>query len=93
MPYAQICEEMTDPETGYSIDIVVKCGNARGGIAVEVDGPSHFLRGTRDPTGATVMKRRHLGMCAPRMKSLDMTPRPFLRHLSASISKLSNDRH
>lgn len=62
MPHVQIREEIIDRDTGYSIDIVVQSGNARGGIALEVDGPSHFLRDTRDPTGATVMKRRHLGM-------------------------------
>jgi hypothetical protein len=69
MPLAQIREETIDPDTGYSIDIVVQCGDARGGVALEVDGPSHFLRDTRDPTGATVMKRRHLGMPAPLRQS------------------------
>ena len=29
-------------------------------VAMEVDGPSHFLAGTREPKGATVMKRRIL---------------------------------
>ena len=33
-----------------------------GGVAfgVEVDGPSHFFPGTRQPTGATLLKRRQL---------------------------------
>jgi len=44
-------------EEGYSLDLVVECGGEEL-IAVEVDGPSHFVG--RVPTGATLLKRRQL---------------------------------
>jgi hypothetical protein len=42
-------EEFVDPATGYSIDAMVVCGKGQLDpesvrVAVEVDGPSHFLR-------------------------------------------------
>ena len=43
---------------GYSLDVVV-CVEGRK-IAVEVDGPSHFVGRTQKPTGATALKRRQL---------------------------------
>ena len=37
-------------------------------VAIEIDGPSHFLRpGGRFPAGSTLMKRRHLAMLGYRM--------------------------
>lgn len=56
----QVLEEVMDSATGCSVDLVLQtaCGKS---IAIEVDGPSHFLRGTQNLTGATAMKRRHLG--------------------------------
>ena len=70
-------EEFVDPATGYSIDALVELGHneRRARIAVEVDGPSHFVRLSGSdtspvggsggaigltPVGATVMKHRHL---------------------------------
>jgi len=44
-------------EGGYSLDLVVDCGGEVL-IAIEVDGPSHFVG--REPTGATLLKRRQL---------------------------------
>jgi len=44
-------------EEGYSLDLVVDCGGEEL-IAVEVDGPSHFVG--RVPTGAMLLKRRQL---------------------------------
>jgi len=44
-------------EEGYSLDLVVDCGGEEL-IAIEVDGPSHFVG--REPTGATLLKRRQL---------------------------------
>jgi len=44
-------------EEGYSVDLVVDCGGGQL-IAVEVDGPTHFLG--REPTGTTLLKRRQL---------------------------------
>ena len=43
---------------GYSLDVVV-CVEGRK-VAVEVDGPSHFVGCTQKPTGATALKRRQL---------------------------------
>jgi hypothetical protein len=48
---------------GYSIDILM-WGGQRGkpGVAVEVDGPFHFVQGAGGgrPDGSTLLKRRHL---------------------------------
>jgi hypothetical protein len=48
-------EEAVDPRSGYSIDVLVN-----GAVAVEVDGPSHFIGTGRTPNGGTLLKRRHL---------------------------------
>jgi hypothetical protein len=62
-------DEFHCPESGYSIDMMVQDMRAGGSStsgggagsrwAVEFDGPSHFLA-CRAPTGATLIKRRHL---------------------------------
>ena len=57
-------KEYRVPKSGYSIDIRVRKISAQAsseaqGWAVEVDGPSHFLS-CKSPTGATLIKRRHL---------------------------------
>ncbi|EOD25392.1 hypothetical protein EMIHUDRAFT_237827 [Emiliania huxleyi CCMP1516] len=49
-------EEEVLTEAGYSLDAVIEHGGAR--IAVEVDGPSHFIG--QEPSGATLLKRRQL---------------------------------
>lgn len=52
-------EEVTLPH-GHSVDFVVEHADA-GRVAIELDGPSHFLAGgSRKPTGATSLKRRQL---------------------------------
>ena len=58
---AQPREEVICEETGYSVDLVVKSPDGAA-VAVEVDGPSHFLvdGGAQKPTGATLLKRRQL---------------------------------
>eukprot|EP00961_Rhodomonas_salina_P289564 3912968-Rhodomonas_salina.1 len=65
-------EEVTDEASGYSLDILLdkasplapehvrKC---KAGWAVEVDGPSHFVKssdGELHCNGGTLLKRRHL---------------------------------
>ena len=50
------CEEEARHESGYSLDCRVSWHGTQ--VAVEVDGPSHFVG--RDPTGATLLKRRQL---------------------------------
>ena len=61
-------DEFQCPQSGYSIDMRVqdKCPQGTStsadfgvGWAIEFDGPSHFLA-CKAPTGATLIKRRHL---------------------------------
>ncbi len=49
------------PKVGYSLNMRVqdKRGDFWVGWAIEFDGASHFL-GCKAPTGATLIKRRHL---------------------------------
>ncbi|EOD08830.1 hypothetical protein EMIHUDRAFT_311953 [Emiliania huxleyi CCMP1516] len=53
-------EEHLELRTGYSLDLALPSSR----VAVEVDGPSHFLlpdgRGVRRPNGPTLLKRRLL---------------------------------
>jgi len=44
-------------DEGYSLDLLVDCGGEQP-VAIEIDGPSHFVG--REPTGATLLKRRQL---------------------------------
>jgi len=41
---------------GYSVDMLVRPFD----LIVEVDGPQHFVHGSRRPLGSTLMKHRHL---------------------------------
>ena len=57
-------DEVRCPKSGYSIDMIAlgmggESISGGGAWAVEYDGPSHFLT-SRAPTGATLLKRRHL---------------------------------
>ena len=45
-------------EQGYSLDAVVELDGRD--VAVEFDGPSHFVGQTEAPTGSTMLKRRQL---------------------------------
>jgi hypothetical protein len=52
-------EEVTLPH-GYGVDFMIEHADA-GRVAIELDGPSHFLAGgSRKPTGRTNLKRRQL---------------------------------
>lgn len=51
-------EEATDERSCYSIDVLMVHKGLR--IALEVDGPTHYLGGGCEASGATVLKRRHL---------------------------------
>eukprot|EP00316_Scyphosphaera_apsteinii_P020110 CAMPEP_0119304620 /NCGR_PEP_ID=MMETSP1333-20130426/5796_1 /TAXON_ID=418940 /ORGANISM="Scyphosphaera apsteinii, Strain RCC1455" /LENGTH=638 /DNA_ID=CAMNT_0007307539 /DNA_START=201 /DNA_END=2117 /DNA_ORIENTATION=- len=53
-------EEVHTPE-GWSIDILCKHDGRE--IAVEVDGPRHFIGRSHRPNGATLFKRRQLRAC------------------------------
>tara|TARA_B100000513_G_scaffold193026_1_gene119917 strand:+ start:113 stop:562 length:450 start_codon:yes stop_codon:yes gene_type:complete len=52
-------EEQRCQISGYSIDALVALINGEQ-IAVEVDGPSHFIGRSQQPTGATQLKHRQL---------------------------------
>ena len=45
-------------DSGYRIDAIVEVNDKT--IGVEVDGPSHFIRKGRSPTGSTILKRRQV---------------------------------
>ena len=63
-------EEHPEPHTGYSLDLALPSSR----IAIEVDGPSHFLlpdgRGVRRPNGPTLLKRRLLAAAGWRVISI-----------------------
>jgi len=63
-------EEHLEPRTGYSLDLALPSSR----IAIEVDGPSHFLRpdsqGVRAPSGTTVLKRRLIAAAGWRVISV-----------------------
>ena len=74
---ANVQAEAVDARSGYSIDCLVHGWEHHKDvkIAVEVDGPSHFItRGsdgqTKTANGATAMKRRHLGLLGYRVVSV-----------------------
>ena len=56
---AQVEEEYRCDTSGYSIDALVTLKDGQR-IAVEVDGPFHFLDRSKQPTGKTLLKRRQL---------------------------------
>jgi len=59
-------EEVRTPQ-GYSIDAVVSVDGDRVKVAVEVDGPSHFVGSSRVPSGSTALKRRQLRAAGVRL--------------------------
>jgi hypothetical protein len=70
-------DEFRCPKSGYSIDMRVQDKRPQGtsasdfgpGWAIEYDGPSHFLA-CKAPTGATLIKRRHLELLGYRLVSV-----------------------
>ena len=63
-------EEHLEPRTSYSLDLALPSSR----IAIEVDGPSHFLqpddRGVRKSNGPTLLKRRLLAAAGWRVISV-----------------------
>ena len=67
-------EEHRCQVSGYSIDALVTLKDGKK-VAVEVDGPSHFVGCSQQPTGATLLKHRQLryfGMASPDRALLGM---------------------
>ena len=56
---AHVKEEYRCKASGYSIDALVALNDGQR-VAVEVDGPSHFIGQSHQPTGATLLKHRQL---------------------------------
>ena len=57
---ASVLEEERCQRSGYGLDALAGRLGIGGHVAVEVDGPSHFVGRSRLPTGATLLKRRQL---------------------------------
>ena len=66
---SHVKEEHHCKVSGYSIDALVTLNNGER-IAVEVDGPSHFLGHSHQPTGSTVLKHRKLRYFGWRLESV-----------------------
>ena len=62
-------EEHRCKVSGYSIDALVTLNNGER-IAVEVDGPSHFVGRSHQPTGSTLLKHRQLRYFGWRLESV-----------------------
>ena len=63
-------QELIEETTGYALDLALPSQR----VAVEVDGPSHFLlpdrQGRHAPNGSTVLKRRLLAKAGWRVVSV-----------------------
>ena len=66
---ARVDEEHRCERSGYSIDTLVTLNDGKK-VAVEVDGPSHFVGRSHQPTGATLLKHRQLRHFGWRLKSV-----------------------
>ena len=66
---ADVEEEYRCKVSGYSIDALVTLKHGER-IAVEVDGPSHFVGRSHQPTGATLLKHRQLRFFEWRLESV-----------------------
>ena len=66
---AHVEEEHRCEASGYSIDVLVTLNDGKR-IAVEVDGPSHFIGRSQQPTGATLLKHRQLRHFGWRLESV-----------------------
>ena len=66
---ATVEEEHRCEASGYSIDALATLKDGRR-VAVEVDGPSHFLGSSHQPTGATLLKHRQLRYFGWRLESV-----------------------
>ena len=66
---AHVKQEHRCETSGYSIDALVTLNDGKK-VAVEVDGPSHFVGRTQQPTGATLLKHRQLRYFGWRLESV-----------------------
>ena len=66
---AHVEEEHRCETSGYSIDALVTLNDGQR-VAVEVDGPSHFIGHSQQPAGATLLKHRQLRYFGWRLESV-----------------------
>jgi hypothetical protein len=66
---ANVEEEHRCNVTGYSIDALVTLNDGKR-VAVEVDGPFHFVGRSLQPNGATLLKHRQLRYFGWRLESV-----------------------
>ena len=66
---AHVEEEHRCETSGYSIDALVTLNDGQR-VAVEVDGPSHFIGRSQQPAGATLLKHRQLRYLGWRLESV-----------------------
>ena len=66
---ADVEEEYRCKVSGYSIDALVTLNHGEQ-IAVEVDGPSHFVGRSHQPNGSTLLKHRQLRYFEWRLESV-----------------------
>ncbi|KAJ1486407.1 hypothetical protein T484DRAFT_2333305 [Baffinella frigidus] len=104
MTDAKITEEFIDETLGYSIDLFIsgapllstEGGTGGGdcpGVAVEVDGPFHFLKSSERLQGRTIIKRQHLACAGYRVVSVpywswDTATRKVPQHIPSVASRL-----
>ena len=79
-------EEHIDEHAGYSMDAFLPEFN----LAVEVDGPSHFARGSKVQLGHAAMKHRHLRQLGYALISIPYWEWDTLATSDAKVRYLSN---
>ncbi len=76
--------KIEDISSGYAIDIAYP----HLGIAVEIDGPSHFARNCKRRLGHTAMKQRHLEQKGWKVFSLGIEDWASAESSAAAIQSL-----
>ena len=81
----QVKEEHRCKASGYTIDALMTLEDGKR-VAVEVDGPSHFVGRSRQPTGATQLKHRQLRHFGWRLESVHYLE--WRTQLGVALSKI-----
>ena len=88
----QVEEEHRCETSGYSIDALVTLNNGEQ-VAVEVDGPSHFVGRSKQPTGPTLLKHRLLRRFGWRLESVPYWEWGRSQELPHSLAQLLLSGH
>ncbi len=81
----QVKEEHRCKASGYSIDALMTLEDGKR-VAVEVDGPFHFVGRSQQPTGATQLKHRQLRHFGWRLESVHYLE--WRTQLGVALSKI-----